>query len=76
QSGAEIRPRDLPAYENDEALAENPIVIWHNAPVLHAARDEDFGIAGTNAGEGVAITAWAGFELKPRQFFDKTPLYP
>ncbi len=72
----QIQPHRLDDYENAESLADSRFVIWHNAPMLHSARDEDFGLTGTNSGQGVAITTWAGFDLKPRNFFDKTPLYP
>ncbi|MEX0679684.1 MAG: hypothetical protein WD063_21625 [Pirellulales bacterium] len=72
---AERRPRDLGQYENGQALGSAGATIWHQVPVLHRARDEDFGRVGTNSGEGVAITAWAGLDLKPRNLFSKTPLY-
>jgi hypothetical protein len=73
---AELRPRDLDQLENAEAISGQPTTLWHHAPVLHVPRDEDFGPTGTNAGEGVAITTWAGCDLKPRNFFGNTPLYP
>ena len=73
--GIEARPRDLPDYVNGETIRDG-VTIWHQASVLHISRDEDFGPAGTNAGEGVAITAWAGCRLRPRNFFSSTPLFP
>jgi Cu2+-containing amine oxidase len=73
--GGEVRPRDLPAYTDGEKF-DGAITLWHQTPVLHTARDEDFGPVGTNAGQGVAITTWAGCDLKPRNFFPSTPLYP
>jgi len=72
----ELRCRDLDTYERGESLTGGKPVLWHLAAVNHTARDEDFGKVGYNAGEGVAITAWAGFDLKPRSFFGSTPLYP
>jgi len=74
-NSTELRPRDLHRYENGETL-NGAVTLWHSAPVLHVARDEDFGIEGTRAGAGVAIAAWAGCDLKPRNFFASTPLYP
>jgi len=76
----DLRPRELPSYQKDEALKNKDVTIWHMAPALHVARDEDFGEKDTgtnmaNPGEGVAITTWAGFELRPRNLFGKTPLY-
>jgi hypothetical protein len=72
----ELRPYDLGTFENDEALGHNAVTIWHHSPVLHIPRDEDFGVNGPNPYEGSAITAWAGCDLKPRNFFPSTPLYP
>jgi Cu2+-containing amine oxidase len=72
----DLKPRDLHTTENGEALGADPVTLWHHSAVLHVARDEDFGKVGTNPGEGVAITAWAGCDLKPRNLFASTPLYP
>jgi hypothetical protein len=72
---SEQRPRDLHTIENGESIVDVPVTLWHHSPILHVARDEDFGEKGTNAGEGVAITSWAGCDLKPRNFFSSTPLY-
>jgi Cu2+-containing amine oxidase len=72
----ELRVTDLPRYENGESIVSGPVTLWHHTPILHAPRDEDFGVKGSNAFEGVAIMSWAGCELKPRNFFPATPLYP
>jgi Cu2+-containing amine oxidase len=76
QKPAELKPVDLNGYEDAEPLAGQALTIWHHAAVPHVARHEDFGPAGTNNYEGVAVTTWAGFDLKPRNFFAGTPLYP
>jgi primary-amine oxidase len=77
-SGArqELTYRDVPDYVNGERLADQPIVIWHNSPVHHVPRVEDFGREGFDPRRGVALTMWGGFQLRPRNFFDKTPLFP
>lgn len=72
----ELRYRDVPSYIHDEPLAGAAAVLWHQAPLLHIPRDEDFGKVGYQISEGVALTVWAGFELTPRNFFASTPLYP
>lgn len=54
---------------------QTPITVWHNAPVLHTARGEDFGPDGRSNSDGVALTAWAEFTLRPRNLFDSTPLF-
>jgi hypothetical protein len=76
RDASELRPRDLDDITDGEPIGTQPVTLWHHASVLHVPRDEDFGVNGTNPGDGVAITAWAGFELKPRNFFSSTPLYP
>ncbi|MEW4566618.1 hypothetical protein AB1L88_02005 [Tautonia sp. JC769] len=72
----ELRPRDLPSYSNGEPLIDQPITLWHMAGALHIARDEDFGPVDYDSSDGLAIVAWAGFELKPRNLFSSTPLFP
>ena len=68
---------DVPKYAKDKRpLTGQATTIWLSAPALHVARTEDFGPEnGTNNYNGVAITTWAGFSLKPRDLFDGTPLY-
>jgi primary-amine oxidase len=72
----ENKCRDLNSYENGESLAGARPVLWHLATAHHSPRDEDFGPTGYDRNEGVALTSWAGFDLKPRNFFPSTPLYP
>jgi hypothetical protein len=62
------------------AAAERPLAgqrstVWHSVPALHVPRDEDFGAGGLDAENGVALTEWVGFTLRPRNLFDGTPLY-
>jgi hypothetical protein len=68
---------DLPRYARDKRpLTGHPTTIWLAAPTIHIPRTEDFDPRnGTNSYGGVAITSWGGFELKPRDLFDGTPLY-
>ena len=85
-SPGEMRPIDVPAYakgkkdkdgnDGPEDLDGQPITIWHQTALLHVARDEDFGPTNSDPAQGVALTVWAGCDLKPRNFFPKTPLYP
>ena len=50
--------------------------IWHSSPALHVTRTEDYGDEdGMNNYNGLALTAWAEFHIKPRDLFDGTPLY-
>jgi hypothetical protein len=71
-----LRPRNLDTLENGELIANRAVSLWYQASVLHVPRDEDFGNKGSNPDDGVAITAWSGCDLRPRNFFSNTPLYP
>lgn len=68
---------EVPQYASQKRpLTGQPTTIWHCAPVLHAARSEDFGPEnGKNSYTGLAVTFYTGFYLKPRDLFDSTPLY-
>jgi hypothetical protein len=53
-----------------------PTTIWHSSPALHVVRTEDYGDDdGMNNYNGLALTGWAEFHIKPRDLFDGTPLY-
>jgi hypothetical protein len=71
----ELRFVDLPSYEDRQSLKGRPATLWYQTPVLHKPQDENFGVKGTNPYQGLSITNWAGVELKPRDFFRRTPLY-
>lgn len=72
----ELQYKLLDRYENGESIEGVPTVLWHHAWSVHKPRDEDFGTVNYDRRDGVALTVWAGFDLKPRNFFAKTPLYP
>src|SRR5262249_32297207 len=59
---------DVPRYASQRRpLAGHPVTVWHCTPALHVPRGEDFGARdGTSSYEGVALTVWTGFYLKPR----------
>jgi hypothetical protein len=69
--------RQVPEYveRSPGTLDGKPVRVWHNAAVLHVPRAEDFGPDGRSNANGLAIAAYAGFHLKPRNLFDKTPLF-
>ena len=60
-------------------ITDTNIVLWYMSPAYHLPRDED-GIFINPKGQaqvrGVALTTWCGFEFRPRNVFEKTPLYP
>jgi Cu2+-containing amine oxidase len=73
---AERRCADLAGYENREPLGGGEPVVWFLAAVNHTPRDEDYGLRRYDPSQGVAITTWTGFDLKPRNLFSSSPLYP
>ena len=56
-------------------LEKHALTVWHSSPVLHSIRAEDLGPDGVSNWNGVALTSWSGFALRPRNLFDSTPLY-
>lgn len=72
----ELDYTQLPAYiGNSESVTDTDIVLWHSSPLHHRVRDED-GRTVDGFWEGVALVMWGGFDLRPRNLFDGTPLYP
>lgn len=66
----------LPYYVADrQSIVDTDVVLWHATPVLHVPRGED-GRAVNGTWEGVALAMPAGFELRPRDLFDRTPFHP
>jgi primary-amine oxidase len=51
------------------------VVATTASPSHHLPRTED-GITSGGSVAGVALLMWGGFDLKPRDLFDSTPLYP
>ena len=58
-------------------LTGTDLVLWYTSSVLHDPRAED-GLNPVHGGRptGPALTAWGGFELRPRHLFTRTPLFP
>ena len=55
-------------------------MLWYLSPAYHLPRDEDGVFINPENGRasvrGVAMTTWCGFEMRPRNLFEKSPLYP
>ena len=58
-------------------------MLWCNSAVHHEPRHEDgMPNSGPRSGrfddawEGSALVMWSGFDLRPRNLFDRTPFYP
>ena len=75
---------NLPAIiRNGESVEQTDIVLWVTSSSHHEPRDEDG--KGSRARrlwyyddgwEGSALVMWSGFDLRPRNLFDRTPFYP
>jgi len=57
-------------------LEKKNVVLWHSSSGLHTPRSEDGIIGGNSTNNGQATVYWTTFELRPRNMFLKTPIYP
>jgi Cu2+-containing amine oxidase len=88
---SELAAENLPSYVTGERVENEDIVLWVMTAAHHSPRDEDFGFPGRTGEEvdpvvalrreirfnvGSALVMWSGFMLRPRNFFDGTPLVP
>ena len=76
---------NLPATVRDkETVEETDVVLWVTTSAHHEPRDEDGKGSGRtrrqwyydDGWEGSALVMWSGFDLRPRNLFDRTPFYP
>jgi len=76
ERSTELSVTQLPAYVEDrEPIVDSDVVLWYTSPLHHVPRHEDGRLVG-GSWEGATIAMWAGFELRPRNLFDETPLFP
>ncbi len=67
--------KEVDTYVNGESVMNTDVVVWHISPLHHDPRNEDGFFDGPNW-RGVALLMWGGIDLRPRNLFDKTPLFP
>jgi Cu2+-containing amine oxidase len=58
-----------------QSLDQKNVALWHSSSALHTPRAEDGIVNGKGPNNGQALTYWTTFELRPRNFFLKTPIY-
>lgn len=65
----EVLAVELWKYANDESTVGEDNVVWYTGSLRHEdhMRDED---------RDAVPVLWAGFELRPRNLFDRTPFFP
>jgi Cu2+-containing amine oxidase len=72
--------RFLPQYvKQQRSVQDTNVVVWYMSPAYHLPRDEDgvfINPQGRAQVRGVAMTTWCGIEMRPRNLFEKSPLYP
>jgi Cu2+-containing amine oxidase len=57
-----------------ESIMESDVVLWLSTACHHEPRSEDGEFQGKSF-RGATLVAWSGFELRPRNVFDRTPHY-
>jgi primary-amine oxidase len=65
----------LPQHVNNESITNTDVVVWHITGLRHDPRNED-GFFQGNVWNGVALVMWGGIDLRPRNLFTRTPLFP
>jgi primary-amine oxidase len=81
-SNKELLYTDLPKYvkgggkkgEEAENIMKTDVVLWHSTPMHHEPRSED-GEMIKGSFRGATPVGWAGFELRPRNLYDRTPYF-
>lgn len=72
----EIYYPKLPKYvEKAENILNSDVVLWVSTPGHHEPRSEDGEMKGGSF-TGVTPLMWCGFDLRPRNLFDRSPYYP
>lgn len=66
----------LPQHVNGESVNGADLVIWHITGLRHDPRNEDGHFLPNGLWHGVALVMWGGIDLRPRNLFTQTPLFP
>jgi hypothetical protein len=66
--------------KNGEDIRDTDVVLWYSAPGHHEPRSEDGEMRRTGNGgqrfQGATPIMWTSFELRPRDFWDRSPFFP
>ena len=73
----EIYYTRLPEYvQKGEKIVNTDVVVWHSAPGHHEPRSEDGEMHKADTFVGCTPVMWSGFDLHPRNIWDRSPMYP
>lgn len=66
----------VPTYvKEQESIIDTDIVVWYSAPTHHEPRSEDGEMKGSSF-HGATPVSWSRFDMRPRDFWDRSPLFP
>lgn len=66
----------LPTYVKDaESIVDTDVVVWYSSPAHHEPRSEDGEMKGSNF-NGATPISWSRVDMRPRDFWDRSPLFP
>ncbi len=72
----EMSYRKIPQYiKKAEPVLNTDVVLWISTACHHEPRSEDGEMKAGGGLRGATLVAWSGFELRPRNFHDRTPFY-
>jgi len=75
RKGQMLYPKVQEYVKKGEKIMDADVVLWLSTACHHEPRSED-GEFRNNDFIGSTPIAWSGFELRPRNVFDRTPHYP
>jgi Cu2+-containing amine oxidase len=75
RKGEMLYPKVHEYVKKGQKIMNADVVLWHSSACHHEPRSED-GEYRKDEFIGATPTAWSGFNLRPRNVFDRTPHFP
>jgi Cu2+-containing amine oxidase len=75
RKGEMYYPKVQEYVKKGEKIMSADVVLWHSSACHHEPRSED-GELRDGSMKGATPIAWSGFDLRPRNVFDRTPHFP
>ncbi len=74
---SELQYVNVPKYvAKEENIVDTDVVLWLSTACHHEPRSEDGEMNKEGDFTGATPIAWSGFELRPRNLWDRSPFYP